>query len=452
MTYDVKGYFLVPADQDWVINTQTGFYLHQVEGGDTPWLDIAGTVTVSKTFTTVWGVDTEEGTPFSKVTIEAGGALNLVSPDGAAVGVIARGPMNFVNDGELNIQGLNDHATFYALITFARDVDITNNGSIHVTGTGGDTEAFALNGPRASVTNTGEILSQGGYAIAFFTGDHLKLANSGQIHAAGISGTAQSGDGVAIEYGGSKGLIQNSGLIEASTAQAGAAAWAIDVYRDGDLTIENSGTISAKYVLHESNDAVSDVTIHNTGLLDGAVLAGRGREQIVSSGDINGLVHLGGGDDQLTLQGKGQARGEVSGGGGDDSLTGAHADDTLSGDKGADLIQGRWGADVLSGGLGDDRFVYGAVEESDAAHTDLITDLQNRDRIDLSAIDADTGSAGDQAFVLANAFTGHAGELVLSYDAGSDLTTISGDVDGDGLADLVIHASGDRSGFTGLVL
>jgi hypothetical protein len=40
----------------------------------------------------------------------------------------------------------------------------------------------------------------------------------------------------------------------------------------------------------------------------------------------------------------------------------------------------------------------------------------------------------------------------VSYDAGSGLTSFLGDVDGDGQADLVIHASGDQIGFTGLVL
>lgn len=448
MTIDVTGYYLVPADQSLSISDRTGFLLHQVGGGDTPWLDIAGSVTVNGGGQTTFGVDTDTASSLTKVSIEAGGRLSVIS--GAPLfGVIARVPMIFVNDGELDCQGGSFPVT--GVYSPGTGGEFTNTGTVHISCPNGPADAFLL-GSGANFTNTGQVISSGGNGRTFWGSDHLKFLNTGLMQATGIAGP-QGGGAQGIEYGGSKGHIVNQGTISASSNVVHGQVYGIEIYADGDLRIDNSGTISGLYVLHETNDAITDVTIHNTGLLDGAILAGPGQEHIVSSGDINGLVHLGGGDDLLTLQGKGQVKGEVSGGSGDDSLTGAHADDSLSGGNGADTIQGRWGADVLSGGLGDDRFVYGAADESDAAHTDLITDLQDQhDHIDLSAIDADAGADGDQAFVLVGSFGGHAGELTLSYDAGADLTTIAGDVDGDGLADLVIHVSGDHAGFTGFVL
>lgn len=105
---------------------------------------------------------------------------------------------------------------------------------------------------------------------------------------------------------------------------------------------------------------------------------------------------------------------------------------------GADVIDGAGGRDLLSGGPGIDRFVFSAADEADG---DTILDLEARDRIDLRAIDADEGVAEDQRFRLADAFTGRAGQLVVTSDGTS--ATIAGDTDGDGLADFTIGTNGD---------
>ena len=61
------------------------------------------------------------------------------------------------------------------------------------------------------------------------------------------------------------------------------------------------------------------------------------------------------------------------------------------------------------------------------------------DRIDLSAIDANTAASGNQAFnYIGNAaFTGKAGEL-RTVKSASD-TYVYGDVNGDGKADFAVH-------------
>jgi Ca2+-binding RTX toxin-like protein len=150
----------------------------------------------------------------------------------------------------------------------------------------------------------------------------------------------------------------------------------------------------------------------------------------------------------------------VIGGEAADSITGSAADDTIRGGGGADtikagagndLIVGGSGADVLIGGTGANTFRYEAVSDSTGGSIDKIEGLTSADHIDLSAIDADVATAGDQAFNRVDAFSHAAGELTVSYSHATGLTTVSGDVDGDGVADLVIHITGDQTGFTGFI-
>jgi serralysin len=55
------------------------------------------------------------------------------------------------------------------------------------------------------------------------------------------------------------------------------------------------------------------------------------------------------------------------------------------------------------------------------------------------------------AFHLVGSFTGAAGEATLTYDAGSGLTTLAIDADGDARADSVINMTGDHTDFTNFV-
>jgi Ca2+-binding RTX toxin-like protein len=115
------------------------------------------------------------------------------------------------------------------------------------------------------------------------------------------------------------------------------------------------------------------------------------------------------------------------------------------------LVGGR-DADRLTGGGGADRFVYAAAAESKGVGRDWILDLAAGDVIDLSAIDADSALAGDQAFALAAAFDGRSGLLVATYSARRDLTVFEADMNGDAIADMTIVASGDQTGFDSFAL
>ena len=135
-----------------------------------------------------------------------------------------------------------------------------------------------------------------------------------------------------------------------------------------------------------------------------------------------------------------------------DSLTGSLGANSLDGGRGQDLIIGGGGADQLTGGAGNDVFRYLTLGDSTLVAMDLITDLGAKDRIDLSALDADANTAGDQAFLQVAAFTGAAGQLRLTYDAGAQKTTLAVDVNGDGMADFALLISGEHMSAAGWLL
>ncbi|MEF2074010.1 calcium-binding protein [Consotaella aegiceratis] len=125
---------------------------------------------------------------------------------------------------------------------------------------------------------------------------------------------------------------------------------------------------------------------------------------------------------------------------GNDVLAGRGGNDVLLGGAGNDILFGGIGADTLNGGAGSDIFTFQAIGESTvaAATRDTIQDfVRGQDVINLSAIDANTGAAGDQAFTYigAAAFTGVAGQLRFAAE------TVYGDVNGDGIADFAIEVN-----------
>ena len=184
------------------------------------------------------------------------------------------------------------------------------------------------------------------------------------------------------------------------------------------------------------------------------VAGDHGRDLITNAGGVD-LIFGGAGDDTIRAGADGDAllgnqdNDLLTGGAGVDTLWGGQGQDTLDGGGGDDWIYGDRGADVLTGGGGRDRFMFAATD----AGVDRITDFNPADDlIDVSGIDANTGADGDQAFVLADAFTGQAGQAVLAYDAGANLTTLSLDVNGDAAADLIVQISGAHTVSSGWIL
>jgi hypothetical protein len=143
----------------------------------------------------------------------------------------------------------------------------------------------------------------------------------------------------------------------------------------------------------------------------------------------------------------------MNGGAGNDNLAGAAGSDQLRGQAGNDKIDGGigndrlvggLGTDNLTGGLGQDVFDFDAVADSvrGARHDTVVFSHAQRDKIDLSTIDADTdGTAGNQAFhfvrgPIGHAFTGVDGELRFAGGL------LQGDTNGDRVADIEIRVVG----------
>ena len=127
------------------------------------------------------------------------------------------------------------------------------------------------------------------------------------------------------------------------------------------------------------------------------------------------------------------------------SLFGRDGNDVLVGGGGIDWLDGGGGTDLLTGGGGRDTFVFTSIADS-TGHArrsdgrkllpDLITDfVSGQDRIDLSSVDAVSGTPARDAFTFIGgaAFSGQAGQL--RFEAREGGLMILADVDGNGLAD-----------------
>ncbi|WP_243373215.1 M10 family metallopeptidase [Microvirga solisilvae] len=126
----------------------------------------------------------------------------------------------------------------------------------------------------------------------------------------------------------------------------------------------------------------------------------------------------------------------IKGGAGNDKIYARGGNDVLDGGAGNDMLYGNAGQDTMTGGSGSDVFVFA---ETGITEIDTIRDFSSRyDRIDLRAIDADTGTAGDQAFtyIFMTDFSGKAGELRCLEGV------VLGDVNGDSIADFQIAVFG----------
>ena len=160
---------------------------------------------------------------------------------------------------------------------------------------------------------------------------------------------------------------------------------------------------------------------------------------LMGSGDIDGT-----GNELANL---------LVGNGGANALSGMAANDRIYGGAGADSLDGGEGNDYLEGGAGQDEFAGGAGKDyfvfrdgdfggATAESADRILDFAYGDRISLGPVDANTTLAGNQGFAFIGdaEFTSIAGQL--RYEQVDGNTFLSGDTNGDGLADFMIRLDG----------
>jgi len=185
-------------------------------------------------------------------------------------------------------------------------------------------------------------------------------------------------------------------------------------------------------------------------------LAGEGNDTVLSTVTIG----LSAAVENLTLTGTAAINGSgsstanvIAGNDAGNQLSGYSGADQLFGKGGSDTLIGGAAADQLTGGAGRDVFLYSAMSDSTVAAPDRILDFDAAsDTIDLRRLDANTALSGDQAFAWQSAFTGHAGEAVLAYDAGANVTTLTLDANGDGVADFKLLINGHVLGDSGFIL
>lgn len=278
-------------------------------------------------------------------------------------------------------------------------LSITNDTDRHMIGTFTGIDVW---GPGGTITNRGSVMGMAGDGIQIHFGDGMQIDNQhGEIfgHLHGIDWNSPTT--------GAK--LTNSALI-ASDQRA--------VTFSGALLIDNNagGVFRGAIDAIEANGAL---TLHNLGKIDGNVLCNSGTaiDFVQNQGTITGQVELGGGND--IFDGRGGTAGPVFGEAGDDKIYAGN------------------GADVLTGGIGADTFFFTNLKAiGKGASHDTIQDFTHADQdvIDLSAIDANTHAAHNQAFhyIAAHHFNDKAGELRLSNHI------LSGDVNGDGKADFEI--------------
>jgi len=190
-------------------------------------------------------------------------------------------------------------------------------------------------------------------------------------------------------------------------------------------------------------------TLHGGEYAHDGLYGGAGNDKLYGGGGGLDFLHGGTGDDLLddgsylygesgndTLYGRSWYKTTLDGGTGDDVLRGGDHNDTLIGGV---------GADTLIGGRGKDRFVFDDGDSGKrSGSADHVTDFSHkqRDKLDLSAIDASSKSKGDQAFTFigAEAFSHHAGELRVVTD--DSHTYIRADINGNGTTDILIILDG----------
>jgi Ca2+-binding RTX toxin-like protein len=319
--------------------------------------------------------------------------------------------------------------------------------------------------------------------------DHLTGSSAGNsIVGGGGSDTLNGGGGADTLEGGAGNDVMNGGAgIDLATYALAGSAVKVSLAIAGAQNTLGAGTDSLSNVENLTGSKFNDTLTGNSGdniLLGGAghdTLNGGGGADTLEGGNGNDVMNGGAGIDLVTYGLAGSAvtvsllvagaqntlgygtdklsgienligsdfGDTLTGNGGANLLAGGNGNDTLSGGGGDDTLVGGFGTDQLTGGAGSDTFQYFLLFESSGSllFSDLITDFAAGDKIDLSAIDADSGTAGNQAFVIDNTPDG-AGDLSFVFEAGDNRTLVSLFVDNDANPDAVIILSGDHSTLT----
>jgi VCBS repeat-containing protein len=420
--------------------------------------------------------ESANGTPLSGVALQANGALVLHEPNASGIGIW----QTFSTTGQLLLSGT------YQDSSWGLGPSVASPIAVNLVEAGQSIDFFAANGaPLSGLTDSGSLQTALTGITSLSSGAHAQGSVSPfqlpDLSSPWFGGAQWSSPGVAIPADVLSLLSQNAQF------NAGLAASADTVFaRTQDRYLAPSGGSDSAFV--DYNDA-GDWTYGGNAILT------MGRENVLLSRSSPAFVAnvQDAADNVNPLQGRqpatdliagiasesgqtiaifsGTGRGAAGhdflyGVGTNDSLFGNSGNDFLYGSSGNDLLNGGTGADRLFGGEGNDRliggsggdrlhggsgadfFVFLARSHSVPGTPDIIEDfVKGIDRIDLSAIDANTRRNGDQDFAFAGRSTGVVANSVTWFESGGN-TVVQADVDNNRTADLQIVLLGTNLGLT----
>jgi Ca2+-binding RTX toxin-like protein len=301
---------------------------------------------------------------------------------------------------------------------------IGNSGANILNGGGGaDTMIGGEGDDTYYVDNIGDVIIEAEgegrdqvYSTISFNLNGQSLEDATLLGAANTNLTGNDGDNVLTGNSGNNIIIGGRGA-DTMAGGAGDDIYYVDSSRDVVIELGGQGRdhVYSTVTFNLNGQSIEDATL--IGTLDRNLIGNDGNNVLTGNSGANIII----------------------GGGGVD---------TIDGGAGNDVLIGGARRDYLTGGAGSDRFVYRDVSDSSYADYDRIMDLSDDDIIDLSGIDADTNTEGDQAFSLVDSFTGQAGQITLTYNAGAGFTVLAADVNGDGLADMRIVLYGNHEDFS----
>lgn len=259
------------------------------------------------------------GSILADATVDNSGTLQASSYNSTAIGAAAianNGTALVSSSGDISV----DSRVGTAVGAFARGryAEVDNTGSISVTGVQAF-GAYAIGTYGAGVSNGGSISAEStnGIAVAAaafsYAGD-ASLDNTGDLSAYTFDGVAAG----AYVVGYYSATVTNSGSITGIAGDSAGRAYGLVAISDGDITITNSGTISAVHdtvaiAVRMSSDTGTS-RLYNSGLVDAgnlgggsiAVLGSAVRDEIHNTGRINGHIITGDGDDLVNIGASGE--------------------------------------------------------------------------------------------------------------------------------------------------
>lgn len=198
--------------------------------------------------------------------------------------------------------------------------------------------------------------------------------------------------------------------------------------RENNIYGFNSNTGRDYYSLNSNRDSAAFC------IWDGA-----GNDTLDASGyHTNQVINLRAGS--FSDVGNGQGNVSIARGCTIENAIGGSGADALIGNDEDNRLTGGASADRLRGGRGADSFVYHHASDSTPQNPDEIMDFTSgTDKIDVTGA---LRSAGLSSVSVVNAWSGKAGEALLTYDERSGMGSVAIDLNGNGRADLLIKTHG----------